>query len=112
MAGPVTTGVHDEDIGVSPVGYATRHRAQQAPHHRVQSRIADDEQVRVDLLGQFHQRGNGGADDQPLLDVGGAVVPLAAVSERQAWREAWELIQKAGPRSAAGDQLSLLRVAA
>lgn len=47
-----------------------------------------------------------------LLTVDGDVTRLAARSERQAWREAWALIQGGRANAAAaGDQLSLWEAA-
>lgn len=51
-----------------------------------------------------------------FLDVDGDLTALAAVNERQAWREAWTLIQATPtprtPTPTVGEQLSLLAGAA
>ena len=48
-------GVDDEQVGLGPVGDVGRDRSQQPPGEAAaESDIADDQQVRVDLLGQIH----------------------------------------------------------
>jgi hypothetical protein len=48
-------GVDDQQVGLGPVGDVGWDRSQQPPDDAaVESGIADDQQVRVDLLGQIH----------------------------------------------------------
>jgi hypothetical protein len=48
-------GVDDQHVGLGPVGDVGRDRSQQPPGEAAaESDIADDQQVRVDLLDQIH----------------------------------------------------------
>ena len=51
----IVGGVDDQQVGLGPVGDVGWDRSQQPPGDAaVESDIADDQQVRVDLLGQIH----------------------------------------------------------
>jgi len=51
----IVGGVDDQHVGLGPVGDVGWDRSQQPPDDAaVESGIADDQQVRIDLLGQIH----------------------------------------------------------
>ena len=65
----LSDGVDDEDVYFGFAGNRVRHRAQETAGDSAHPQVADNEQVRFDLLGQMKQRGDRCADDRLLFDV-------------------------------------------
>src|SRR5262249_9457376 len=70
-------------VGLGPLGDVAWDRSQQPPGDAAESDVADNQQVGMDLLGQLHQRVDGGTDDRALLDVPSARVlgPVAGLPQ-------------------------------